>query len=60
MLSDELVETEKNLHFASSTDSSHDVIIHLDDTSQVKLHSLVLAAFSDLFSEIGGQQVSIV
>ena len=58
MLSDELVETEKNLHFAS--DSSHDVIIHLDDTSQVKLHSLVLAAFSDLFSEIGGQQVSIV
>lgn len=64
MLSDALVENERCLHLSeqnrpeNDSNTLLDVVIHLDDGSSLKLHSLVLAASSILFQAIG--QVRII
>ena len=59
MLSDALSENERSLQLSehnraeNDSDTFLDVVIHLDDGSSLKLHSLVLAASSNLFQAIG-------
>ena len=66
MLSDALSENERSLQLSgqqtrsgNDSDSFLDVVIHLDDGSEVKLHSLVLAASSKLFQVIGQVRILI-
>ena len=66
MLSDALSENERSLQLSgqqtrsgNDSDTFLDVVIHLDDGSSVKLHSLVLAASSKLFQVIGQVRILI-
>ena len=64
MLSEALAENERCLQLSEQNRTENDsetlldVVIHLDDASSLKLHSLVLAASSNLFQAIG--QVRII
>ena len=57
MLSEALLENEREVVLSQTSrhedESFLDVLIHLDDGSTVKMHSLVLAASSELFQSIG-------
>ena len=57
MLSEALLENEREVVLSQKSrqddESFLDVLIHLDDGSTVKMHSLVLAASSQLFQSIG-------
>ena len=65
MLSDALSENERSLQLSeqnraeNDSDTLLDVVIHLDDGSSLKLHSLVLAASSNLFQAIGQVRIKI-
>ena len=56
MLSEALIENEQQVSFTEKSkddESFLDVVIHLDDGSLVKIHSIVLAASSELFQTVG-------
>lgn len=62
MLSEALIENEQQVSFTEKSkddESFLDVVIHLDDGSLVKIHSIVLAASSELFQTVGQVGLSI-
>lgn len=62
MLSEALIENEQQVSFTEKSkddESFLDVVIHLDDGSLVKIHSIVLAASSELFLTVGQVGLSI-